>query len=266
MIRITLILAALAGSAAIPVLPAQGASFDCATAQKPDETAICESTELSALDSEMGGLWYAYSKVPMLMGGSGARHDEAEAFLQRRASCGSDERCLASAYRERILSLKSGLDKAISQYSQVMNAPSEPDDGVAAIVAGYAEQCSTLGGVLASGADQPWTMTADLDGDGLPDYVLNTQGLECSGSATAFCGNGGCQVDIALSSVGLADPTSVLGGQPTLIQAEAGTTLQLWVDGTHCGLEGSSNEECWATFAWTNGKLETSYSKRPAAE
>jgi uncharacterized protein len=213
----------------------------------------------------MAGLWYAYSKVPMLMGANGARQDEAETFLHDRASCGGAIDCLSSAYRQRIGTLKAHLDGAMSRYARLEDAPPTCDNDVAAIVSGYAAKCASLGGALATGANRPWTMTADLDNDGVPDYVLNTQNLECSGSATAFCGNGGCRIDIALSRDGYVNPTSALGGQPTLVQTEAGTSLQVWVDGIHCGLSGGSHGECWATYQWTDGRLETRYSVRPAA-
>src|SRR5690348_143261 len=62
------------------------------------------------------------------------------------------------------------------------------------IIAGYANQCHHLGGALAPGADRPEIMTADFDGDGMPDYLLDPQNLRCSAAATAFCGNGGCQI------------------------------------------------------------------------
>src|ERR1051325_474595 len=81
---------------------AQAASFDCARARAADEMAICRTPALSALDSEMGGLWYAYVRVPMLMGGNGARRDEAQAFFPRRAACGRNVACLTAAYRARI--------------------------------------------------------------------------------------------------------------------------------------------------------------------
>jgi uncharacterized protein len=93
--------AGLTGAFLIPA-PAQAASFDCARATKADEIAICRNPRLSELDAEMGGLFYAWSRVPMLMGCNGARMDEARAFLARRAACGRNTACLTAAYRARI--------------------------------------------------------------------------------------------------------------------------------------------------------------------
>src|SRR5262245_34200185 len=98
------------------ITPARAASFDCAKAAKPDERAICATPELSALDSEMGGLWFAFSKVPMLMGASGARKDDAQAFLAQRAQCGNNVGCLRPLYDARIGALKSGISQAMDNY------------------------------------------------------------------------------------------------------------------------------------------------------
>jgi uncharacterized protein len=99
----------------------QAASFDCARARAPDEATICANPRLSALDSEMGGLWYAYSRVPMLMGGNGDRGDEARAFLARRRACGPNVACLTGAYRARIQDLHGGIDSAMEEYRRLQN-------------------------------------------------------------------------------------------------------------------------------------------------
>lgn len=98
--------------------PAEAASFDCARARAPDEVATCRTPSLSALDSEMGGLWYAYSRFPFAMGGSGARRDEAEAFLVRRRACTGNVRCLTRAYTDRIATLRGGVARAIEQLTR----------------------------------------------------------------------------------------------------------------------------------------------------
>lgn len=98
--------------------PAQAASFDCAKASSPDEVAICADPGLSALDSEMGGLWYAYSRVPMLMGSSGNRRDAAQGFLADRRRCGSDIPCLKGVYTARIEVLRRGIDAAMAELSR----------------------------------------------------------------------------------------------------------------------------------------------------
>jgi len=115
--------APVAGLAAAGLLlapaPARAASFDCARASAPDERAICADPALSALDSEMGGLWFAYSRLPMLMGGNGNRHDEARTFLAARRRCGGDTGCLTALYGQRITALQD----AITAYIKAMPPP-----------------------------------------------------------------------------------------------------------------------------------------------
>jgi uncharacterized protein len=96
--------------------PARAASFDCARATKADEVAVCRNPRLSALDSEMAGLWYAYSRVPMLMGGTGARMDAAQAFLARRSACGRAVPCLEAVYRARIEELHRDIANAMRDF------------------------------------------------------------------------------------------------------------------------------------------------------
>ena len=112
---------ALFGGALFFASPASAASFDCGQARAADEVTVCRTPSLSALDSEMGGLWYAYSKVPMLMGGNGNRGDAARAFLQRRRACGRSVACLTSAYRVRIAELHRGIDVAMAEYFRLQN-------------------------------------------------------------------------------------------------------------------------------------------------
>ncbi|HLK84604.1 MAG TPA: hypothetical protein VKT99_24355 [Xanthobacteraceae bacterium] len=133
---------------------------------------------------------------------------------------------------------------------------------VEAIITGYVNQCHQLGGNLVDGAGRPQIMTGDFDGDGTPDYVLNPQNLRCSAAATAFCGNGGCQITIALSGHHYQAPITVLGGQPTIVQKPSGLTVEIWVRGSNCS--GFDREKaCWASYSWIEERATTSYQLRP---
>ncbi len=248
---------------AVTTLPASAASFDCARAIGADEITVCAQPGLSELDTELAGLWFAYSAFPFLMGRSGVRRDEAEQFLRDRAACGADTDCLRQAYLARIEALQHGVIDAI----QAMAAEQEAAAAgglpapVAALIAGYAPQCRELGGKLAD--DQPFTLTADFDGDGRTDYLLDPQNLRCDGAATAFCGNGGCQISIALSGNGYAEPIAVLGGQPTVVQGESGADVASWVDRSNCQLTGR-DQTCWAAYSWPGGRLRQTYVIKPS--
>ena len=113
--RIALAMLLLAAS------PVAAASFDCGKARTPDEIAICKTPALSSRDSEMAGLWYAYSRVPMMMGSNGARHDDAQQFLVQRAQCGRDTACIGRAYDARISALRSGIDAAMADLFRLQN-------------------------------------------------------------------------------------------------------------------------------------------------
>lgn len=255
----------------LPGPPAEAASFDCGKAASPDEIAICRTPELSTLDSEMGGLWFAFRKVPMLMGGSGARMDDAQQFLTGRGRCGGDVGCLRKLYETRIAALKEQITQAMQNvYDQENADPVIEPWSVASLpealqeAAGiYGEQCRKLGGVLKPGADLPRLLTGDLDGDGLQDVVFDPQALDCAGAATAFCGNGGCAIRVAVSGNLYRDPIEILGAAPTLTLTRDASALDLWVDRTNCNFTGQ-DKACWATYRWPKGgRPEVTYALRP---
>ncbi|MCR9139441.1 MAG: hypothetical protein NXI27_25800 [Alphaproteobacteria bacterium] len=95
---------------------AHAASFDCSAASTADEKAICANPGLSSLDSEMSGLWYGYKAMPLLMGASGDRQDQADAFLKSRSACGSDTACLTKLYDARIETLQTNINWAVKNY------------------------------------------------------------------------------------------------------------------------------------------------------
>ena len=118
--RLALALAALGGPLFL-ASPAAAASFNCSRARSADEVTVCRIPSLSALDSEMGGLWYAYSRVPMLMGSNGNRGDAARMFLDRRRACGRNIACLTALYHRRISELHQGIEAAMAEYFRLQN-------------------------------------------------------------------------------------------------------------------------------------------------
>lgn len=99
--------------AAFCAAEAFAASFDCGKAKTPDEVAVCKNPDISALDSEMGGLWYAYNLMPMGMGSSGARRDDAHQFLRDRSVCAANASCLRKLYAARNRALRDGIKNAV---------------------------------------------------------------------------------------------------------------------------------------------------------
>ena len=246
---------------------ASAASFDCRKARTSDERAVCADPALSERDTRMGALWYSYARMPFLMGASGARKDEAQAFRDARKACGADRSCLITAYDQRIAALESCIAQALTALGQEVNdtQPAAPDlpAPVQAVVAGYAAQCAQLGGKLASAATQPHILTGDLDGDGQPDYLLDSAPVRCDAAATAFCGNGGCQIDLVLSRQGYAQPVKLLGGQPTLTQGAERLEALVWVGKDNCATAPADGQACWTRLSWQDGKLARTSSLGP---
>jgi hypothetical protein len=77
----------------------------------------------------------------------------------------------------------------------------------------------------------------DLNGDGTPDWILDSAGFRCSTAATLYCGTSGCGVDTlidgTLASLMLHSWDTVAEDGTTYLTApnDAGETVRfLWVD------------------------------------
>jgi hypothetical protein len=57
--------------------------------------------------------------------------------------------------------------------------------------------CLEAGGTPSAGAE--YLTEAELNGDGVPDFVMNLAGLNCENAASLFCGSAGCPVTVWLS-------------------------------------------------------------------
>jgi hypothetical protein len=261
-----LVLALLGGLAVAS--PSSAAGFDCSKATAPDEVAVCRSPALSELDSEMTGLWYAFSRIPMLMGGSGERQTDADDFLANRRKCGGDTACLTKAYTDRIADLRRDIAGSMTAIQPFIsggggNPQSSLPAAVAPALVDYGTQCGKVGGSLVN-AEDVQVLAGDVDGDELFDYVVNPQALQCRGAATALCANNGCDIRLYLSRTQYTKPVSVRGGQPTLVQRGNRTDAEIWVDRTNCSA--APGGQCWAIYSWQNGALDTTYETRRNAD
>lgn len=106
------------GLSPLGITQSNAASFDCSAASTADEKAVCADPDLSSLDSEMAGLWFGYKAMPLLMGASGDRQDQAQDFLKSRAACGSSTACLSKLYNARIATLKTNINWAVKNYCE----------------------------------------------------------------------------------------------------------------------------------------------------
>lgn len=94
----------------VVAVPARAASFTCAVAMKPDETAICGSMALSDLDVRMATLYGVATKL-VAMGERGMLQDGQRRFLVEREACGADAACLTKLYQARIAVLDGVIDR-----------------------------------------------------------------------------------------------------------------------------------------------------------
>ena len=96
---------------------AQAASFNCRRASTPDEIAICQTPQLSELDSVMAMFYRSLRRYTRrynnAMGLQGQLKNGARAFLARRAACGANIPCLTSVYKERIQELLANWSQAL---------------------------------------------------------------------------------------------------------------------------------------------------------
>jgi uncharacterized protein len=82
-------------------ISARSASFNCNTADRPDEVLICQQPQLSSLDDKMARL---YSRMLNDLTGAERRSLQANqrAWLNRRFACGYDFGCIKKAYNQQI--------------------------------------------------------------------------------------------------------------------------------------------------------------------
>jgi uncharacterized protein len=80
---------------------AQGQSFNCGAADRPDEVLICQSDRLSRLDERMSSLYFTLRN--RLSGPERRALEESQRrWLDERFACGRDFGCIEQLYLERI--------------------------------------------------------------------------------------------------------------------------------------------------------------------
>lgn len=118
--------------AALP-LAGHAASFDCKKASTPSETAICQDSALSKLDSDLAAVWkdaLARSKNAAALKSAQLR------WLAQRNACGGDAPCITDRYRERLAELNGRL-LAADRWDQTWQRDSDnPSEGGQLMFAG----------------------------------------------------------------------------------------------------------------------------------
>lgn len=95
----------------------------------------------------------------------------------------------------------------------------------------------------------------DLNGDGIEDYILDYQHLECANAWSLFCGSAGCPLGVFVSaggefkdeSLGHVQGWELIQGTPPVIEVS--------LHGAMCRRGGIGVEGCTRRFAWNGRKL-----------
>jgi uncharacterized protein len=80
---------------------ARAASFNCDYAKSPTEVAICQDTDLQALDETMATDYFALTQALPYSARAKLKRSQSS-FIARRNSCGYNSDCINSAYESRI--------------------------------------------------------------------------------------------------------------------------------------------------------------------
>ena len=118
--------------------------------------------------------------------------------------------------------------------------------------------CRNMDGKPANGPDL--LRTIDLNGDSLPDYVLDQGAYVCDGAASLFSGTGGSQLTVWVSTApgGRVSKAFEGGHQGVKVDLEHKPRAQLLLalSGVQCGQQLTpltSNAElqaCWRPLSW----------------
>lgn len=124
-----------------------------------------------------------------------------------------------------------------------------PDQVPTAIDIAAAEGCNGVSHTI----DPASVQTADLDGDGLNDYVFNHNGVRCGGRMSGYCGAANCSIDVFLSSQSYAHRPEFLGMSAGFLTMNDGRT-GIQISGTYsmCGETGL----CPGPLVWTGTEFD----------
>ena len=98
--------------------------------------------------------------------------------------------------------------------------------------------------------------TKDVNGDRVPDYVLNYEFLKCGDSSSLFCGSSGCLTQVFASRDGGFVKVLDENVQDLVFKTIKGRpAMQMGLHGTSCGRGGA--EACGATLYWNGVKFSS---------
>jgi hypothetical protein len=97
--------------------------------------------------------------------------------------------------------------------------------------------------------------TADLNGDGVPDHIVDYQHLECANAWSFFCGSAGCPLVVFLSAGAEHRPTALGHVQGWRLIEGTPPVLEASLHGAMCRRGGIGSEGCTVQYAWNGREL-----------
>ncbi|UFN47278.1 hypothetical protein LPC08_14710 [Roseomonas sp. OT10] len=121
--------------------------------------------------------------------------------------------------------------------------------------------CRGAGGRPSAGRE--YQTVVDLNGDGIPDYILDLSGLNCAGAESFFCGSAGCPVSLFLSTPRghVAEHLGHVQGWE-LDRAASPPVMKLMLHGGGCGRAGADG--CERRIAWNGQRMAALGAPPPA--
>lgn len=185
----------------VPPLGAEAASFACAKAATPSETAICADPALSALDERLAAAYRAVVKAfdDTPSGNSksgGAVKADQRAWLGERNACAADAACLRTAYERRLAVLGFRPDPAAPTATDRFVGRYGFEDSMELAILALRDGSAA---VRLSGADPvSGRWTCDFEGigklEGTGRLVVRTPGAEGNGLVLVLKGKNGLTV------------------------------------------------------------------------
>ncbi len=108
-----------------------------------------------------------------------------------------------------------------------------------------------------------YILQPDLNGDGLPDVVMNLMGLTCEGAFSLFCGSAGCPVTVWTSGPQGHDRAWNSYAQDIAIE---GGTLRAYLHGQFCSPPRVGAEGCEEVISFSGPRPQTAVADPATAD
>jgi hypothetical protein len=130
------------------------------------------------------------------------------------------------------------------------------------------QECRAAGDRLHVQGESDFAETAEFNGDGHPDYIVQKASLLCPAlGASEYCGSAGCEIAILVSEGDRLREVADDNYQGFAITRPVGgrQSIVFGAHGTSCGHK-SGADTCWGIMSWTPKGFRTVYTHAEPAE